>query len=61
MKTKMLIIPFMALLLSFVVSGCYVHRPYDPYYNSREYKYKHRHHHDNDHDHDGDDYGYRRY
>ena len=54
MKTKMLIIPFIALFLSFAVSGCYVHRPYDPYYNNREYKYKHRHHHDKDRDYDRD-------
>ena len=54
----------MALLLSVAVSGCYVHRPYDPYYSNREYKYKHRHHdrhhdRDKDRDHDRDDYGYR--
>jgi len=59
MKTKMLMIPFVALLLSFAVSGCYVHRPYDPYY--REYKYKYKHHHDRYRDRDRDDYGYRRY
>lgn len=57
MKTKMLLMPLMALLLTFAVSGCYVHRPYDPYYENRyprEYKYKHRHDRDRDYDRDRD-------
>jgi hypothetical protein len=60
---KMLIVPFIALILSFMFTGCYVGRPYDPYYNSRVYKYKYRHHRhwDRDHDRDDRDYGYRRY
>lgn len=61
---KILLIPFVALILSFAVSGCYVGRPYDPYYNGRAYKYKYKryHHHDRDdryRNRDRDDYGYR--
>jgi len=66
MKKKRLIIPFMAVLLSFAVSGCYTHRAYDPYYDVRyrkEYKHKHKHHHEKfyDRDHDRDDNRYTRY
>ena len=55
MKTKMLVIPFLALLLSFATTGCDVHRPYDPYYNTRyrkEYKRKYKHQRDRDYDRD---------
>ena len=58
-------VPLAVLVLSFAVSGCYVHRPYDPYYSNNDYKYKHKHHHDRDRDRDHDrdhdhdrDYGY---
>jgi hypothetical protein len=57
MKTKSLIVPFMAVLLAFAVSGCYAHRPYDPYYDTtyrKEYKHKHKHRHYRDYDRDRD-------
>ena len=61
---KILMIPFVALIVSFAVSGCYVGRPYDPYYNGRAYRYKYKRHHDRDRDdryrdRDHNSYGYR--
>lgn len=51
MKKNFLLVAFIALVLSFVLSSCYTNRRYyerDPYYKH------HRHYHDRD-------YGYRKY